>query len=127
MFAADLMIDDKLNIWFVEVNTNPQLIPSTEEKHIMYLSMLRGLFEIQYAYFRSRMKRYLILLKEMYRSPGNTRMEKLDYWKKRYQDASLNRLEPEFQISPNNSWVPFIDMNRKGSDAFYGLLPEGCL
>ena len=127
LYAIDLMIDDNLNVWFIECNTNPQLTPSTKEKRVLFTSMLKGMFEIQYSYYRSRMKRYLILLNEMYSEPEETRMENLGYWRQRFVEASKNRLEPEFQISAKNTWVPFIDRTKKGADAYYGLLPEECM
>lgn len=127
LYAVDMMIDDNLNVWFLECNTNPLIVATTEEKHELFMSMLNGMFEIQYAYYRSRMKRYMILLNEMYRLPEAKRIASSKKWKKKFKHASKNVLEPEFQISNTNSWVPLIDKNIQGADAYFGLIPEECV
>ncbi len=73
------------------------------------------------------MMRYLKLLNQMYQAPEESRMTDMKLWREKFVQASKNRLEPEFLISPLNSWVPFIDKNFKGANAYYGLLPEECL
>jgi len=127
MFGLDFMLDDQLNLWFIECNSSPQLIGTNEYKTKFLVKMLTDMFEIQYAYYRSRMKRLYNMFKLM-----NTELEQFDEvdydkWKGEYKQVVKNRLEPEFQISPENSWTLIIDKNLKGEAAYFGHLDAECI
>jgi len=127
LYGLDMMIDENLNVWFIEANSHPLLNGSTKEKAVLFTKMIEGMFDIMFAYYKSRMKRYLLLIKEMQDEPEENKPLMRQYWMATFKEASKNRLEPEFPISNRNTWVPFIDRNRKGADAYYGLLPEECI
>lgn len=128
MFGLDFMLDDNLNLWFIECNSSPQLVGTNEYKTEFLTRMLKDLFEIQFNLYRSRMKRVFGVFKRMYNEIGDSATA-IDYekYKVEYQEAVKNRFEPEYQISKDNTFVPIIDKNRKGKAAYFGLLEDECI
>jgi len=127
MFGLDFMLDDNLNLWFIECNSSPQYIGTNPLKTNFLVTMLSDLFEIQFAYYRSRMQRVY----ELFNKINEEVLEKreIDYakWKKEYKKAVSNRLEPEYSISPNNSFIMIMDRSRTGKDRYLGFLADECI
>jgi len=126
MFGVDFMLDDELNLWFIEANMSPQFLGTNEYKSQFLRKMFQDLFEIEYSYYRSRMTRVLAVLRAMnkeLKSGGDLQIEE---WKSQYSAATKNRLEPEYQISPKNEFVLIVDKNLDGAYAYGGLLEDDC-
>jgi len=127
LYGLDLMLDEDLQLWYIECNPNP-LLDGVKPQFIE--KMLVDFFEIQFAFYKSRMQRVMkVLEKMMTASEKNNNGEKIDYsfWRKEYQAASKNRLEPDYQISKDNTWLPIIDENLSGANGYYGHLSDECL
>lgn len=126
MFGLDFMLDDNLNLWFIECNSSPQLIGTNDHKTKFLVTMLKDLFEIQYGLYRSRMQRVLEVIRKM--SEESAAEGKVDYvkWRTEYAEASKNNFEADYKISPNNSFKLIMDLNRKGKSAYFGHLPDEC-
>jgi len=127
MFGLDFVMDEDTNIWLIEVNPSPQMVGTNERKTKFLTQLTTDMFEIQYAYLRSRMKRVYNFMKEMERR--ETEGEELNYEKMRYQfeKINMNKLEKEFEINLNNSFTLIMDKNIKGSGAYFGHLKEECI
>jgi len=126
MFGLDFMLDDELNLWFIECNSSPQLIGTNDHKTKFLITMLTDLFEIQYGLYRSRMKRVLEVIKRVSRASAES--GNIDYteWRKVYAEAAVNRFEPEYEVSEKNSFKLIMDMSKKGPEAFFGHLDDEC-
>jgi len=125
MFGLDFMLDDKLNLWFIECNSSPQLIGTNEHKTEFLIKMLTDLFEIQYGYYRSRMKRVLNLLAQIAKESKDNGAIDYKEWKKDFKIAMKNKFEPEYKLSANNTFELIMDMNLKGPEAYnFNLEPE---
>jgi len=126
MFGLDFVMDEKTNIWLIECNPSPQLIGTTERKTNFLVQLLSDLFEVQYAYYRSRMKRIYKFFADI---DGKLQKGKsLNYTTlaKQFDKINMNKLEKEFEISPNNSFTLIMDKNLKGSKAYFGYLSDEC-
>jgi len=123
--GADFMLDDNMNLWFIESNPSPLMSGTTKWK--IYLSVVRDHFEVQYAYLKSRMKRALQVIKDMQAEAAKTGQVDYSKWTDEFQDALRNRLEPEFAISPENSWVKIVDENYEGAGAYMDYITPDCL
>jgi len=126
MFGLDFMLDEELNLWFIECNSSPQLIGTNPYKTQFLITMLTDLFEIQYGLYRSRMKRILQILN---RINLETQVSgSVDYTKFReaYNDAVINRFEPEYEPSSENSFKILMDLNLDGPEAYFGHLADEC-
>ena len=47
MFGCDFIMDDQLNLWYIECNPSPVYEGTTPEKFIFQTNMLRDAFEIE--------------------------------------------------------------------------------
>lgn len=126
MFGLDFMLDDKLNLWFIECNSSPQLIGTNERKTEMISRMLRDMFEIEYGLLRSRMKRVHQLM-STYHKDASTGLFDTKKLSTAFRDVNKNRFEPEYQPSSNNTWMKIIDKTLNGSDQYMGILSEECI
>jgi len=76
MYGLDFLLDDDLKLWFIECNASPQLIGTSEHKTLFLSTMLGDMFEIQFAYLRSRMKRVHKLLERFFtETAGQTKID----------------------------------------------------
>ena len=126
MFGLDFMLDEDLNLWFIECNSSPQLIGTNEYKTNFLVKMLEDLFEIQYSFYRSRMKRVLKLIKKMNQQAEKEGRIRTSKWKREYLKISVNKLEPEYPISPENSFKLIMDLSLQGADAYFGHIAPEC-
>jgi len=125
MFGLDFMLDTKLNLWLLECNSSPQLLEDNGKEFMT--KMLEDAFEIQYAYYRSRMTRVLGLVRKMQEEEKVKGSIDLPQWQERYQEAVKNRIEPEFKIKETNSWTLVVDKNLPGAAAYFGHLSSECI
>lgn len=127
MFGLDFMLDDKLNLWFIECNASPQFV-ETNERSLKFLNtMLTDMFEITYGLYKSRMTRILKVLKEFEKEKEEVEAIDLTKWKDLYSEAAKNRFEPDFEISANSSFKLILDENKSGADAYFGLIDPECV
>jgi hypothetical protein len=128
LYGVDFMLDENLNLWFIECNGSPQMIGTSAYKSQFFAQMLGDMFEIQFAYFRSRMKRVFDLLHHM-----NAEMEvragyiDIKHYRGKFLEANINGLEFDFPISENNSFNLIIDRGYKGKEAYFDLVEEACI
>ena len=127
MFGVDFLLDDSLNLWFIECNASPQLIGTNEEKTNLMTTLLANMFEVQYAYLRSRMKRIQMFMAKIHSLI--LQESDLDYrdLKKEFQELNKNRLEPEFELRPDMSWVKIMDKNYDEESAYMNLIGPECI
>lgn len=125
LHGLDFMLDEDLKLWFIECNPNPLL---TGVKPELIIPMLRDMFAIQYAYYRSRMLRLLDVLYHMQQATQNGGDIDYSKWRANYQAATKNRLEPRYKIQASNSWELIMDENLlPSSDAYFGYIPQECV
>ena len=127
MFGLDFVMDEDTNIWLIECNPSPQMVGTNKRKTKFLTQLATDMFEVQYAYLRSRMKRVHAFIKDM--EKRTVQGEELDYekLKEQFEKINMNKLEKEFEISPNNSFTLIMDKNIKGPGAYFGHLKEECI
>lgn len=127
MFGLDFMLDDQLNLWFIECNSSPQLIGTNEMKTKFLVTMLKDLFEIQYGLYRSRMQRLLTVIKKMNIDAAETGSIDYDNYRILYAEAAKNRFEPEYEISADNTFKLIMDENLDGPERYMNILEPECV
>ena len=127
LYGVDFMLDDEMKLWYIESNSNPQLSGFTKDKNSLYLSVVMGTMDIQYAYYRSRMMRVMEIVKRLQEDMGAKKEVDCEKYRNEYQKAIRNRLEPRYKISSKNMFVPLIDENIAGEGAYFGNIDPECL
>lgn len=132
------MLDQKLNLWLIECNAIPAMSGTTPEKEDLMNQMLKDMFEIQYAYLRSRIKRTHEFINgtanplfeyENKLSKGEKAQKPVIDWKtlkKQFAKINKNYLEPEYKISKENSFSLVFDENLEGKNAYFGNIDDTC-
>ena len=127
LFGVDFVIDDNLELYIVEVNASPMIIGTATRKTDLLTNMMKGLFDIQYAYQYSRTKRALNYLKENEEAIRNDK--KKAKYRREFDALYRNYLEPEFagMIKEDNPWQLVYDANLEGKDRYQGLIDDECV
>ncbi len=91
------------------------------------VEMLSGMFEIQYAYLRSKIKRMFAIVDRYYATLHSNGADDIEIVKREFSGATKNFLEPEWSIGSNNTWKKILDENIPGKGAYMGLLDDDCI
>ena len=129
LFGLDFVLDENLNLWFIECNASPQLVASNDRKRTFLVKMLTDLFEIQSAYYKSRMSRTFKFIEKMVSQINSSPHAVVESkWKEEFDsNIDINKLDSEFTLSPNNGFSLIIDKNIKGDGAYFGHLEKECI
>jgi tubulin polyglutamylase TTLL1 len=127
MFGLDFLLDDDLNLWFIECNASPQLIGTSELKTKFLTDMLTDMFDIQFAYLRSRMKRVHQFMQRFFKETASAKEIDWEPWREEFAIINQNKLEPEFPLRKNLTFTLIMDKSRKGKAAYFGLLDDDCI
>ena len=123
LYGLDFMLDEDMQLWFIECNPNPLLDGVKPE---LITRMLMDLYEIQFAYYRSRMTRVLDVIKKMQKEMVTKKNVDYEKWRKQYQVAVQNKIEPAYKISKANTWEVIMDESQPISKAYFGHIPAEC-
>jgi len=128
------MLDEDLNLWFLECNSGPVLTGSSEEKEKFMITMIKDHFEIVKGLLRSRSKRIIIYvnnvvkeMKALKKKKGKYEFVNLEKKQEEFKEVIRNRFEPEFEPLANNTWYKIIDENLNGTQRYMGLIEEKCI
>lgn len=77
--------------------------------------MFGDMFELQFKYLRSRFKRLQNVAREMREALKDKSFNGKEF-KAKFLQANKNRLEPEFQIDPKNTYHKVYDETLEGVD-----------
>ena len=132
-FGVDFMLDEDLNLWFIECNAGPVIQASSEEKGAMLKSMLKDMMEIINAQLRSRIKRLITFINLLTQEGfvrenifSQIKTSDLNRNMQTYNKLMQNKIEKEFAISKENSWVKIIDETIDGPERYNGMFAPDC-
>jgi len=134
LYGVDFMMDENLDLWFIEANARPLVEGWTPERNNYFNQMLVDSFEIVFGLLKSRTKRivnYVNYLTQMsdewsYKN-GGIEVTNLEQRRAEFRELAKNRFEPEFEPSSKNGFQKIIDENLSGVDRYMGLIDEECL
>jgi len=128
LYGLDFVIDENLDIWFIECNASPQLVGTSPRKTEFLTKMLSDMFTLQHAYYKSRMRRVFAFMTDLQakikEDPTSINKEELQ---KEFSKVNTNKLDPEFPVNEDNGFVLIMDKNLEGPAAYFGHLNEACL
>ena len=135
LYGVDFMLDENLNLWFIEANSGPAIqgLPDYLVKFIV--TMLHDHFKIQYGLFRSRIKRVIQYVNDLIMEDGaiiqnpdgNITIPNLEKRIQEFESVNRNSFEKEFEVSPDNTWYKIVDESLDGVEKYHGWITEECL
>lgn len=129
VMGFDFMLDQNLNLWFIEANNAPQMSQTEKYRRQFTEILIRDALEIEFALLRSRMKR----VREFVQIAAEEYRMKLEDWDKEalremFKEANKEKWEPEFKVSSTNTWEKIIDfsLSENEESAYLGNLDQSC-
>jgi len=134
LFGVDFMLDDDLNLWFLECNSSPVMAGTSEEKERFMTTMLQNHYEIIIGLLRSRSKRMIEFINDVTKelmanrnAQGKYELRGFTEKKEAWNVIIQNKFEPEYQPSLGNTWHKIVDENFDGTARYSNFIPEECL
>lgn len=132
LLGLDFVMDDKLQLWFIEANTMPLIDGFTPESVEMMNTMLKDMFDIIFALLRARTKRIVNYINQVIATKNkdvamNLEEPELSERRAEFAEISKNKFDSEFKVRANNTFHTIIDENDIGIGRYAGLLAEECL
>jgi len=130
LYGLDFVMDANLGLWYIETNTMPLVNGFTKGSTELMNRMLADTFEIIFGLVRSRMKRVIIYINELsgqLAGQKDFQVPDLELRREEFRKITMNRFEPEFEPSVNNTFQKIIDENEVGVQRYFDLLESDCL
>jgi len=133
LMGLDFTLDDNLNLWFIEGNSNPALIPYSEERRKILKDLIKDMLKINFGLLRSRIKRIIIFMNEIAEENPKTYFEPeevkalAEKYKEKFEEVIKNRFEPGFIPASTSSFRKIIDDNLDGVERYSNLIDKECL
>ena len=129
IMGFDFMLDEDMNLWFIEANHGPQLTQTEPRRRYFTEILVRDALEIEFALLRSRVKR---VLKFVHKAANEYRLKREgwdeDGLRRLFKEANKEKFEPEFKISSTNTWEKIIDFTLAENEesGYLGNLDRSC-
>jgi len=134
IFGLDFMLDDKMDLWFIEANAQPLLDGWSDDTKRFFNKILYDSFDIVYGLLKSRTKRIVQFVNKLIQedqvgkvSSNVFYIEDLNAKRKEFKEISKNYFEPEYLPGPDNDYQIILDDNLQGMDRYMGLIESKCL
>ena len=127
IFELDFILDDDLNVWFTGASGSPQFTATNPLKEKFIIETLTDMFEIQYAYLRSKTNRLITIVHKVMDVLFQLKKYDIAAAKAEFFKANKNFLEPQYKISENNTWSKIVDENLQGTEAYMNLIDSECI
>lgn len=134
LYGVDFMLDENLNLWFIEANAKPGLGEYSQPMEKFIVKMLVDHLEIVSGLLRSRTKRIVRYVNMLIDSGmvKETRedevvIRELEQTRVTFKKISKNWFEKEFEPSDGNGFSKILDENYSGEERYQGLIEAKCL
>ena len=133
LFSVDFLLDEELNLWFIEADTTPQMRGFSQKMEAQFIKMLQDQFEIVIGLLRSRTKRIINHVNKLIDNgiitdkQGKISMQDIEWRRVVFGEITKNYFEKEFEPSFENGFEKMIDENLDGVEVYQGLLSSQCL
>ena len=127
LYGLDYVMDENLNLWYIETNTMPLVDGFTAHSTQLFNQMLIDTFDIVQNLAKSRMKRVVLYINELLRQYEDGAVPNIEARREEFRKLTMNRFEPEFMPRENNTFYQIMDENLQGKDMYMGLIDQECL
>jgi len=133
LYGVDFMLDENLNLWFLEANSGPGLDGYSQPMEKFIVKMIKDHFEIVMGLLRSRMKRVinyvntLVETGQIRKSGSGIVINDLETKRMVFARITQNYYEKEFLPSFTNGFQLFWDGNEEGASVYQGFVSKDCL
>ena len=132
IMGVDFMLDDNLDLWFIEANIYPSFIEYSPKESKILNGMLKDHWEIVQGLLKSRAKRIInyinFLTKEGkgWRDENGASFDDFELRQREFKEISKNYFESEFEPSATNGFELVANENLNDEGRYAGLIPTHC-
>jgi len=126
IYGLDYVMDENLNLWFIEANTMPLMEGFTTHTNELFHNLMVDAFEIISSLMKSRAKRIIYYINNIIKKEGED-IKDIEAKKEEFRRLTMNYFEPEFQPRANSTFYKIIDENLSGVERYEDLIEEDCL
>jgi len=128
LFGLDFIMGEGGKLYLIDVRASPKFLFKNQVMTKYYGQLFKDLFEIQYAYLRSRVKRVRTLLPKIHATIAKDKAIEFSSMKKDFEKFNQNnKIEDEFSFNTTANSFKLIYDKSLGKKGSFGLLPEECL
>jgi len=134
LYGVDFMLDENLNLWFIEANSSPALYGYSKPMEKFIVKMLQDHLKVVQSLLRSRMKRIILYINDIVENNTTGRgasrkaiLNDPNVKKAEFAQLIKNKFEDEFLPGPDNGFSKILDENEKGVDTYQGFITQDCL
>ena len=134
LYGVDFMLDEDLNLWFIEANAGPAFKGYSRPMEKFIVKMLQDHFEIVHGLLKSRMKRVVQYVNEIIddgetgiTQAGGVIIADLNQKRQEFQELIKNKFEDEYEPSESNGFSKIVDAHYTGAKMYQGYISEECL
>jgi len=132
LYAVDFVMDENLNLWFIDANSMPSLQGWTPDRVQFFNRMMSETFEIVSGLLKSRAKRIVGYINDLcaHESFGaemnGIQIYGLERRREEFKKLSSNYFEAEFEPSLSNGFVKIVDENYIGQEKYSSAFEPRC-
>jgi hypothetical protein len=126
IFSVDFVMGEGGKFYLTEIRSSPKMLFTNMKVTNFYSALFKDMFEIQYSYLRSRIRRLRAIFPKIHETIADTRSIDFIALKKQFEKLNKNSLDSEFEISEGNQFKIIVDENLESAKAYFGLLSDSC-
>jgi len=135
LYGVDFMMDDHLNLWFIEANAKPLIKGWDNKTDAFFDQLLLDSIEISVGLLRSRSKRIIDYINGLIKNTDTWVVDDKDHLdvinleerREEFKEISKNRFEEEFKPNSTNGFHLIVDENFKNTKRYMELIDKECL
>jgi len=131
LYGVDFMLDEDLNLWFIELNSGPAIGGYSVPMEKFIVKMVQDHFEVVNGLLKSRMKRIVTYINKLI----DERQAYLDEEgqvvvpaaaKVVFREISKNHFEIEYEPSASNGFSLIVDRNHDNFYQYMNIIDKNC-
>jgi len=126
LFSLDFIMGEGGRFYLMDVKSSPKILFKNPKLTRYYTMLYQDMFEIQYAYLRSRIRRLRTIFPKIHGNIADSRQADFGSMKKQFENLNKNKIDSEFDIDDSNSFKLILDKSM-GKAGYFGYINEDCL
>jgi len=126
LFSLDFIMGEGGRFYLMDVKSSPKILFKNPKLTRYYTTLYQDMFEIQYAFLRSRIRRLRTIFPKIHGNIADSRQADFGSMKKQFESLNRNKIDSEFEIDDSNTFKLILDKSM-GKAGYFGYINEDCL
>jgi hypothetical protein len=131
LYGVDFMLDDDLNLWFIELNSGPAIGGYSQPMEKFIVKMVQDHFEVVNGLLKSRMKRIVTYINKLIDEKqvvmgADGKVVVPEAAKVIFTEISRNHFEIEYEPKFGNGFSLIVDRNHDNFYQYMNIVGQSC-